>query len=729
MNSQPIKPENPSHDNFHIVFDEEKKHIDAAPDERLNGIAFSGGGIRSASFGLGVMQALVKGRKMEKMHYMSTVSGGGYLGTALTWALHQLGDKAGTQPKNFPLGDKYAETAATPNPFGNKRLNFIRLHSNYLTPSGSLDLISFFTVVMRSIFMSLFVYMAMFCCIMILLHLSGAFTSTCLAGLIGIDNPGPWLKGYFFPAIILFIALGFFLNVGYSLYTRLGSSESPETKYEWFIRTQRISGFLIKAALLLLLFGLMPMLHSFIREVTDFGNAALAGSTTSFGVAVSIWQYWKAQKQEKSTGMISGITIFLGAFSLIYGLTLVAYSVGFNLVNEKGLLYTLFPGGRNIDATAFALYVALGFFALSVIFGWVVNLNLISPSRIWRNRLMETFMPEEKAVEQNKWHEAMSADVALIEDMCKGDNKRPYHIINTNLILANSQKVKYRSRGGDNFILSPLYCGSGATGWCKTSDTHSKKSRRISLATAMATSAAAVNPNAGVSGEGATRNTIVSVMFIILNIRLGFWTTNPAKKPWWFTPNFFIPGLNGQLLGAGLKETNRNIQLSDGGHFENLAIYEYIRRELSTIVLSDGGADGQFNFDDLANAVEKVRVDFGAQIEFRDQYSLGDLLPDTASSSLFDKKYMLAKRGFAIADITYSSGKKGVLYYIKLTMVNDLPADVYSYKGVHPEFPHQSTADQFFDEKQFEAYRELGYKITHDLLTANDLQGKPLLDV
>jgi hypothetical protein len=236
----------------------------------------------------------------------------------------------------------------------------------------------------------------------------------------------------------------------------------------------------------------------------------------------------------------------------------------------------------------------------------------------------------------------------------------------------------------------------------------------------MATSAAAVNPNAGVSGEGATRNTIVSVMFIILNIRLGFWMTNPTKKPWKMPPNFFVPGLNGQLLGRGLKETNRNIQLSDGGHFENLGIYELIRRELSVIIVSDGGADPHFNFDDLANAAEKVRVDFGAQIEFLKEYNLGDLLPDSAEDSLFAKKYAVARNGFAVADISYASGKKGKLYYVKLTMVENLPTNVYSYKGVNPQFPHQSTADQFFDEKQFEAYRELGYKIGCDLVNAKN---------
>lgn len=714
MRTASDKPESNIYEKFDEVLDAEKKYLCENDNEPLYGIAFSGGGIRSASFGLGVMQALVKGRKLEKLHYMSTVSGGGYLGTALTWALHQEGEAAGTAPENFPLGDRKAQSDKTENPSRNKRLDYIRLHSNYLTPTNSLGLVSFFSVVVRSISMSLLVYMLLFTGIMGVLVSCKAFDTTFFARPLGMEPDSFGGKGIFVPLAILSLMLYMLLNLYYSLYTKLGSKKSPETKYLYFISIQKVNGWLWKATFLFLLFGFIPFVYININKYTEDGNMLLAGGSTSFGILVSIWQYWKAQKHDKSSGALSETLVYLGAFSLIYGLTLVAYILG-----TKGIpLGKTIADGKLIDYWPFIFCGSL--FLLSFIFGVIVNLNLIAPSRIWRNRLMETFMPEKRAVDNNHWEPAVSADKTLLEDMCKGKNKKPFHLINTNIILANSTKVKFRSRGGDNFVLSPMFTGSSATGWCKTDKTHGHFSRRVSLATAMATSAAAVNPNAGVSGEGATRNTIVSLMFIILNIRLGFWMTNPTKKPWKMPPNFFVPGLNGQLLGQGLKETNRNIQLSDGGHFENLGIYELIRRELSVIIVSDGGADPYFNFDDLANAAEKVRVDFGAQIEFLKEYNLGDLLPDSAEDSLFAKKYAVARNGFAVADISYASGKKGKLYYVKLTMVENLPTNVYSYKGVNPQFPHQSTADQFFDEKQFEAYRELGYKIGCDLVNAKN---------
>ena len=54
-------------------------------DTTLTGLALSGGGIRSATFALGVTQAFAAKDLMRRFDYLSTVSGGGYLGSSLTW--------------------------------------------------------------------------------------------------------------------------------------------------------------------------------------------------------------------------------------------------------------------------------------------------------------------------------------------------------------------------------------------------------------------------------------------------------------------------------------------------------------------------------------------------------------------------------------------------------------------------------------------------------------------
>jgi hypothetical protein len=286
----------------------------------------------------------------------------------------------------------------------------------------------------------------------------------------------------------------------------------------------------------------------------------------------------------------------------------------------------------------------------------------------------------------------------------------------------NSDIAKYRGRGGDCFILSPLYCGSDATGWRRTSTYLKKSSRGLTLPTAMAVSGAALNPSAANNGRGTTRNRWVSILYTILNLRLGYWILNPGvKESVLFTPNFIKPGLTQSILGKGLRENRAVLELSDGGHFDNLGLYEMIRRRVKTIIVCDGGADPKFTFDDLANAIERVRVDFGARILFKDaEFPLSDVEPGSAGNEATDVKYQLARRGFAIASIHYADDDAaGTLIYVKATMVRDLPTDIYSYKSAHPAFPHEPTVDQFFDEVQIEAYRELGYYLGWQALEAN----------
>src|SRR5205807_4428430 len=62
-------------------------------------------------------------------------------------------------------------------------------------------------------------------------------------------------------------------------------------------------------------------------------------------------------------------------------------------------------------------------------------------------------------------------------------------------------------------------------------------------------------------------------------------------------------------------------------------------------------------------------------------------------------------------DYTSQPGTRSVLLYLKAKLTgNELP-DVANYHATHPEFPNESTADQFFDEEQWESYRQLGEQL------------------
>jgi hypothetical protein len=688
----------------------ERNYLKIEPGQETRAIAVSGGGIRSASFGMGVMQALVANRQLSKMDYMSTVSGGGYLGSALTYALSldpEPGEpKPGTDPENFPLGRRKASGSREGK--DNRLLDFIRQHSSYLIPVSSLGPISFAAVVFRSIFVALVGYILIFSAILAIADQLYIFSVHDFGG-FKVENLNITIetKSHFLIAAVALMALSLVLNLSYSLLTFFTRMETP-LSYLRFVRGQQAAGVLWTLVIVFFFIGMMPHVYGWVHKVAG-GGISSAGSTTLIGVFTGIWRYRKAQKKEASDGVMSDILIYFGAFCLLFGILLFAYMIGVEVV-DKDITWLLVLCGA------------------ALVFGVFVNLNMVGPHRLWRDRLMEAFMPNRAAVKDNKWEPATEADTAMMKDMCGPKNPRPYHLVNTNIVLVNSPSVKFRGRGGDNFIISPLFSGSDATSWAMTEDFQKTGKRGITLASAMATSAAALNPQAGVSGEGLTRNAMISMLLSLLNLRLGYWTTNPDRRPSAFPPNFFSPGLIKEVAGSGFNETSRNILLSDGGHFENLAIYELIRRKVSLIVLSDGGADLQFNFDDLANAVEKARVDFGAKISFKDD-DINHILGGTAGESPFVKKYNIAKQGYAIGDIYYNDGTKGKLVYIKLAMIPELPTDIYSYKGVNPDFPHQSTADQFFNEKQFEAYRELGYNVTWKMMMSEEgkkLFGEPV---
>ncbi len=671
-----------------------------------SGLAISGGGIRSASFGLGILQALVAGGLLPKVDYLSTVSGGGYIGSSLTWFLKRglpNGKPAGTKPEDFPFGRARVGGRAE----GGSRnaiLDFIRQHGNYLLPGSGLNVASLVGVVLRTIGVALLVYGA----ILVALMEAG------LAAGIFAPLPGDPAVLASFPNPLLLVAAGLMVallafGVAYGLVSGLEIG-GANLRYRLRVDVQIVLGAMLGGAAVLTILGVIPIVH---REVGE----ALAGGLASVSTVVGgVLGFFQARSEHRGTadGVLSSLRIYAGAALLLFGLLVGSYAIAQGLPTLPAL--------------------AMGVVALLA--GGFMNLNYLSPHRMYRDRLMETFQPDFENVKSGKWGRATEADGATIESMCEGDNRRPYHLINTNVVLVDSKEAKYNGRGGDSFLVSRLYCGSNATGWTPSDGYMKRPGRGMTLPTAMAISGAAANPHTGVAGGGPTRTRLISALMALLNLRLGYWAPHPGcKRGLRWPPNFVHPGVLA-IFGQGLNERGRMVELTDGGHFENLGIYELIRRRVDVVLVSDGGADKEFAFGDLANAVERVRVDFGVKISFPDRdFDLRSLLPGSASplQAPTGEKFPLAKRGFAVGTIEYPAAgegrpkKTGKLLYLKTTLVAGLPPDLYGYKQAHTDFPDESTADQFFDERQFEAYRELGYHIGWQLLEEEEERRGELL--
>jgi hypothetical protein len=542
------------------------------------------------------------------------------------------------------------------------------------------------------------------------------------------DTQSPKLFSFGFmlaAAIFLFVlcVLAFAL---YSLATWPGHKSSRSflggTKYGWRRKFERWMRLPLWAIGVLLLLASVPFV---VRELHGW---LLGSSFSLIGLASGVVAFVRTAQQpkrgaEKQAGWAipnSWIASFGAAF-LLYGVLLVSYAFG----------WWAGQGGPILGIPPFA--VLAGAFVLAIATGWAVDLNLITIHRFYRDRLMEAFLPDVDQALQNKTAPARQADSAALSSMCDHDRPvGPYHIINTNLVLTKSNERTYRIRGGDSFILSPLYCGSNATGWQPTKEYMGDE---LTLPTAMAISGAAANPWTASGGSGVTRNPLVGMLMALMNLRLGFWVRNPnnaCRRGWLgvrksceksLRANHFEPGLK-EVIGASLKETSAVCLLSDGGHFENLGLYELIRRRLRLIVLCDGTADPDYAFADLQNALARIGADFGARIEFDKETTLQRFMPSI--DAIYPRDVRLSESAYAIAQIIYSDGRTGHLVYLTTALCKGLRLKLLGYKGANRDFPDQSTTDQFFDEEQFEAYRELGYVIA-DSFIRHDMQNGGIL--
>ncbi|MBS0380692.1 MAG: patatin-like phospholipase family protein [Proteobacteria bacterium] len=742
---------------FVAVHAEERRRLKLAPDLKAldgTGLAFSGGGIRSASFALGVLQVLLNQELLKRIDYLATVSGGGYLGAAVSWWLHLAatdpGALAAPPPagaESVPLTDGRRRYEVFREQFGSKVkgartlggishrsawgalnwLSYIRQHGNYLQPPG-VGWASLVATALRVCLYSLSVYGGVLIGVFALLRTArehwdqwtreSAFLHTLTSW---TDRLGTLLQMADDPLIRLGLTLATAAGVvliGISAFygpaTWLASESwllSPRGLYAARTRFRKYSGCILTIALVGLLVASVPFLYDVIECHGRAWVAAL--SSLSLGTLGTLFQFVQGRAQDKTSGWLAPARIIVTAGLVLYGLLLGAYSAS-----------RLWP----LDPT----WLAAGTLGLAGIFGLLVNTNYAGLSRLYRDRLMEAFLPSLDTVATNDWRPATQADTQAVRDL-KGhvtregelhavtetNCPRPLHLINCNTVLIDSPKDLYRNRGGDNFAISPLWSGSNATGWIRTGRLGDGA---VSLPTAMAISGAAANPNTAPNGTGITRNRLVSFLMSLFNVRLGYWMANPRQvdpdKPS-NKPNLWFPGFRQGLLGRGLSEEAAFLELTDGGHYDNTGIYELVRRRTRLIILAQAGCDAQFSMEDLAMVIEKVRVDFSVFIEFRDTlYPLEALRPTRIPGGR-------AVRGFAVGRVRYPKGaaasqeyEDGYIVYLQAVPIQAMPPDVASYWRRHPDFPNDTTADQFFTEANLEAYRELGYAVASQFYRA-----------
>jgi hypothetical protein len=340
--------------------------------------------------------------------------------------------------------------------------------------------------------------------------------------------------------------------------------------------------------------------------------------------------------------------------------------------------------------------------------GWImaryVNINTFSLHGMYRDRLIRAYLgasnPKRNASRFTGF--APSDDIAM---HALDPRSRPLHVINLALNLVQANRLAWQQRKAQSFTVTPLHCGSFDLGY--RSSARYGGPHGISLGTAMAISGAAASPNMGYHS-----NPVVGFIMTLLNARLGCWLGNPGAagaRTWTrASPRSAVRSLVKEAVGM-TSNLGEYIYLSDGGHFENLALYEMVLRRCRYIVALDAGCDPAFAYEDLGNALRKIRIDLRIPISFAD----GQLRPLRERR----RRCALGRIGYSAVD---PGAADGWLIYIKPMRLGTEPPDVDNYGAMHPEFPHQSTGDQWFDESQTESYRMLGLTTIDEILRGWD---------
>ncbi len=452
----------------------------------------------------------------------------------------------------------------------------------------------------------------------------------------------------------------------------------------------------------------------------------------------------------KDTSSMSGplnLLAMVGPYVFILGLLLILSAIA-----EASLRFALAQDGYLPAALLVAVPVSV-----FILFGWRVDVNDFSMNSFYRNRLTRCYLgasnPHRDPNPLTGFDDRDTRGMQI--SRLKPDPLHPKHnytgplpIICATLNLSFGEDLAWQERKAASFFFSPLYSGY-TVGWTAgkagtplsfngfvPTENYAFPDGGINISTAVAISGAAASPNWGFHTNPAT-----AFLMTMFNVRLGWWIFNPRRsnlagqtsnapkelveeelkiKP---SPLFAPLDLGRELLGMS-DDTSKYVYLSDGGHFENMGLYELVRRRCHRIVICDAEEDEKYVFDGIGGAIRKCRIDFGVEITL----DLSALRPNPKTGG--------SGTHFALGTIRYpeTTGTPGTILYLKSSLsgaakllqiveeyrlkkktVPPEPLDIFNYKLDHANFPHDTTMNQWFTESQFESYRRLGQHVVEEI--------------
>lgn len=378
--------------------------------------------------------------------------------------------------------------------------------------------------------------------------------------------------------------------------------------------------------------------------------------------------------------------------------------------HSPAFLVSLFDHGTHISSAIVpgVVYILIG---VALLVTWLLlNVNSNSLHQLYRDRLGSAFL-----IRRNGEDGVLEgADRFKLSDIVP--RASPYHLINAALNVPGSRFANRRGRNADFFIFSKRYVGSEATGYVDTRLAE-EATDGLNVGTAMAISGAAAAPNMGMASMRPLSATIA-----LLNVRLGRWIRHPLDIVRYAQANAFVRWWRGSagpthllaeaFFKSGAAITDRKpddprwagfLFLTDGGHIENLGIYELLRRRCSLIVAVDAEADPNYTSSSLIQIQRFARIDLGTRIVMNWQ-RIGDRSRAVSQHIASGERDPSPGPHVALGLIDYpplSSGgarQRGVLVYVKSSMSGDENDYVVAYKARNHAFPQESTMEQLFSK-------------------------------
>lgn len=399
------------------------------------------------------------------------------------------------------------------------------------------------------------------------------------------------------------------------------------------------------------------------------------------------------------------------------------------------------PGGLAHSAVLLAALAVIGYasWRLPHFLGRRINLNNFSMHAVYRNRLVRAFLGTARS--PDRWRPDRYTHFDPRDDLRMAsafENRSPralFPVVNVALNQTSGKDMARAERKAVPFTITPYRCGFadpteeklGAGSYAATENYAGNerefgpadRKKGISLGSAIALSGAAASPNMGYHSSPLT-----AFVMTLFNVRLGAWLPNPAYPG--ADPTLLktadadgiAPMLN-EILGRS-DAVDRYVYLSDGGHFDNLALYEMLRRRCRYMVVVDAGQDAAYAYADLRMLIQHASTDLDIKVAFASIQEVGktSLLP---SGAIANVTYP------AVADgpLGARGEEKGAILYLKPWLAPDAPLELRAFQVLRPKFPHEPTGNQFFTESDFESYRELGRYIVRTALKgyASDVRG------